>query len=259
MPITLTVEPGPASVRIVLSGGSCVRLDRLDRNGRVSTVPDSTDLRDLACALSGPVEYRVFWADGSSESASVIMSPTDGRPRLVTLRALVTRQRSLAGGGYSQNTFGRYVPTGEWSEHETILDLSDATMNVTVMGEVVAAAMPYVARPRRIERTGSLIVYAGTHAEAVATRRRIEEHPMQLLRIPDHAGMDRALAVTGTAVDADGPAWRLTAQYVDLDVAPRIPDTASTPQPTLAAVGATYARLGDLAAAGTLAAIRGAS
>ena len=258
MSIQLTLEPATASVKIVLAspGGTLTKLVRTDRNGAAAfQAPSLTGgLRDLTCALDGTIEYRAVWSGGAQESATVTMALDDTRARLGSLRFYRVIDSPVV---TAPMTSPSYVPTSTMTEHETVLDLSDTHDQLVNVAPILNSPVPYMYRPDKQTRTGTLTIWCDEYTDALQVRDRVDESPAQYLRTHDHAGMDRGILVSRTALDPDGAAWRLALEYTELPATPIIPLASEAPVQTLAALK-SVGTLGDLATSrATLANVRG--
>lgn len=253
--ITLTVEPSMGAIRIRLTG-TPDRLIRIDRNGVQVQTPTARDLRDMACALAGPVEYTADFS-AYQESASVVMDLPDARPRLHRLAWDNPKPSALLDAGAPVRT---WYPTATWYELDAVLDRTDAHSGITQAAPILnggGATFPVMQATE--PGTGTLIIWARDYGSAARIRDDLEAHPAQYLRVPEHSGMDHGMIITGTDIGPDGGAWRLTLRYTDLGVPPTLGELSRAPAITLAQHAAA-GTLGSLATQrSTLATVRGLS
>lgn len=206
--LTLTPDPGTASVRLTLTGAPAgpVTIARVDANGArpvrllAGQEPIAGDLTvtDYEPALAGDlIRYDVKDGAGVTVSASTTLAGVT-RPQL-QLAALPQYRLALdLVTGYGADRAG-----------------------TTTVHDVIGRTDPVVTLGRLGTRRGTLTLWAADHGAARAVEQLADRSNVLLLRQGDHSGMDLYFVATRTGVTPDDEAtsprrWSVELDYVEV-------------------------------------------
>lgn len=194
MNLTASFSSGGASVALTLTpSGTVDGITRTDANGTAPVrVPEGTfprtaalNLTDWEAALSGPVTYRAGGVSVQTQAGTVL-------PCLVpVLRPSLSRTL------------------------QEVTGYTAARASMTTVHQVIDRPDPLIALGRMGLRSGSLVIWAETHAAAQAVETLADTGGVLMFKQSEHPGQDLYFVPLGSSLepDRDGDGWEMTLSY----------------------------------------------